>query len=82
MTEPDDSVVRREIARQTVAMVFSVAGALITVYVMRRFNDPDFGRTAKMWAALQVKELAEKRVHWWQNVADRAAFFYDQEKAW
>jgi hypothetical protein len=81
MSDTDDTVMR-EIKRQTVALVFSVAGALITVYVMRRMHDPDFGRTAKMWAALQVKQLADKQVHWWQDIADRATFVYDQEKAW
>lgn len=81
MSEQDD-IIRREIQRQTVELVFSIAGALATVYVMRRFNDPDFGRTAKMWAALKVRQLAEKQVHWWQDIADRATFVYDQEKAW
>lgn len=81
MTESDDTV-RREIKRQTVVLVFSIAGAWATVYVMRRFNDPDFGRTAKMWTALKIKQLAEQQVHWWKDIADRATFVYDQEKAW
>lgn len=81
MTEPDDTVTR-EIKRQMIVLAFSVAGALITVYVMRRLDDPDFGRTAKMRAALEVKHFAEKRVQWWQDIADRATFVYDQEKAW
>lgn len=81
MAENDDTVTR-EIKRQMVVLAFSVAGALITVYVMRRLDDPDFARTAKMRAALQVKQFAEKRVQWWQDIADRATFVYDQEKAW
>lgn len=81
MTEQDDTV-RREVKRQTVALAFSIAGAVITIYVMRHFNDPDFGRTAKMWTALKVKTVAEHQVHWWQDIADRATFVYDQEKAW
>lgn len=80
MGEPDP-IVRREVKRQTVVLLFSVAGALITVYVMRRFNEPDFGRTLKMSAALKVKRFAASQVDWWQGVADRASTIYNQEKA-
>lgn len=80
MGEPDP-IVKREIKRQTVVLLFSLAGALITVYVMRKMNEPDFGRTLKMSAALKVKHFASAQVDWWQGVADRASTIYNREKA-
>lgn len=77
MTEPDHTV-SREVKRQTVILIFSALGAVITVYVMRHMSDPDIGRTLKMKAALEAMNLADKQVKWWQRVADRAAAIYDQ----
>lgn len=73
-------VAKKETARQTVILAFSVVGALAMMYVMRKANEPDAFRTFKMGSALKVKRFAQKRADWWQDVADKAATAYQRER--
>lgn len=72
---------KEETTRQTIILVFSVIGAAASLYVMRKFDQPEAGRIAKMASALAVKRFANKRANWWQDVADKAATIYNREKA-
>lgn len=73
-------VLKTETTRQTVILLFSIAGAIATVAIARRFSDPDIGRYYRMYLALWVKRHADKRVTFWQNIADHAATTYNAEK--
>lgn len=79
-TESVPDVAKRETVRQAVILVFSLAGAIGTLYVVQRFSEPDAFRTVKMELALKVKRMAQKRADWWQNLADKAASTYNREK--
>lgn len=72
---------KEETTRQTIILVFSVAGAAASLYILRKFDQPNAGRIAKMTAALAVKRFANKRANWWQDIADKAATMYNREKA-
>lgn len=73
-------IIKTETTRQAVIFVFSVAGIVATVWLMQELSDPDSLKTFKMRTALKVKRFAEKKVVYWQKVADDAATFYNQEK--
>jgi hypothetical protein len=80
-TPPPDHIVSREAKRQAVILLFSVAGAIVTVYVMRHMSNPDIFRTLKMSASLKLKRAAQSQADMWQGLADKAATWYNQEKA-
>lgn len=72
---------KEETTRQTIILVFSLVGTAGVVYLMRKLDQPEFGRTAKMMTALAVKRFANKRAEWWQDIADKAATVYNRERA-
>ena len=71
---------KEETTRQTIILVFSVLGTAGMLYVLRKFDRPDAGRTIKMAGALKVKRFANKQVDFWQNIADKAATTYQRER--
>lgn len=72
--------VKDEAARQTIILVFSLAGTIATCYVLYMFAQPDAFKTLKMRAALALKHLAQRQTDWWQTVADNAATAYQRER--
>lgn len=72
---------KEETTRQTIILVFSVVGAAASIYVMRKFDQPESGRFIKMTSALAVKRFANRCANWWQDVADKAATVYNRERA-
>lgn len=79
-SETVTEVAKRETTRQTIILVFSLAGVLGTLYIAQRFSEPDAFRTAKMQLALKAKRVAQHRADWWQDKADKAATVYNREK--
>lgn len=82
MTEPETvtDVAKRESTKQSVILVFSLAGTLGTLYIIQRFSEPDSFRTLKMLLALKAKRIAQAQADWWQDKADKAASAYNREK--
>jgi hypothetical protein len=74
--ETTTEVAKKETVKQSIILVFTVASAAIMVYVMT----PDAFRTTKMALALQTKRFAQKRVDYWQGIADKAATWYNRER--
>lgn len=73
-------VVREETARQAVILLFSVAGAVITVAAMRSVSNPDGWKTTKMATARAVESYAMRQAAWWAGLADRASRWYERER--
>jgi hypothetical protein len=73
-------VIKVETSRQTIILLFSVAGSVAAVLVMRAISGPDVIRTLKMRWALRAKRLAEKQVEWWERKRDAAATAYNRER--
>lgn len=73
-------VAKREATRQAIILVFSIAGTIGSVYLVKKFTEPDTGKTLKMMTALHVKRFAGRNVDFWQRIADRAATAYNREK--
>lgn len=69
-----------ETKRQTVILVFSTIGTLVTVYLIYEFSKPDAFKTLKMKMALQLKRFSQSQVDWWQRQADNAATMYNRER--
>jgi hypothetical protein len=78
--ETVSDVTKKETARQTVILVFSLAGTVAMVWVMQKVSNPDSFRTAKMYGALTVKRFAESRSQWWADKAAWAATIYNSER--
>lgn len=74
------SVVRVESARQTVILVFGLVGSIMTVYIVRKLNDPDALSTFKMWGALTVKRWADRQSARFARLATHMANVYNGEK--
>lgn len=75
------SVAKTETTRQTVILVFSLAGTVGAIYLMNKFTEPDAFRMLKMTAALRAKHLAQRQADWWQRQADKAATVYNRERS-
>jgi hypothetical protein len=73
-------VVVLETTRQTVILVFSLVGTVLMLYAYAKFAEPDAFRRVKTATALWAKRYAQKRVDWWQRIADKAATIYNIER--
>lgn len=73
-------VAKVEVTRQTIVFVFGVAGTLATVYIARKFNDPDNWSTFKMWGALTIKRWADAQSARFARLATHMANVYNGEK--
>jgi len=71
-------VVKKESARQTVILVFTLVGIVATAAVL---NSHDEWRTIKMATALGAKRICQHEADRWQTWADHAATRYNREKA-
>lgn len=80
MADEPTEVIKEETARQSVILIFSVAGAVLTVAAMKMLNDPDGWKTVKMATARGIESLAQRQAERWANLADRASRWYDREK--
>jgi hypothetical protein len=78
MTNP--TPIRDEAQRQAVILLFSAAGAVVTILIVYHFSNPDALKTLKMSALLRVKRFAQKQVDRWQELADKTATLYNREK--
>lgn len=74
------SVAKVEVTRQTIVFLFGVAGTIATVYIARKFNDPDNWSTFKMWGALTVKRWADRQADRFTRLAAHMATVYNGEK--
>jgi hypothetical protein len=81
MTGDIATVAEEEITRQTVILVFSAVGVLITVWIMEGVTKPDTYRTLRMGMSLWAKRFCQKEADRWQLWADNAASAYNREKA-
>lgn len=74
------TVLKTETARQFIILVFGIVGAVASVAVVRHVSNPDVASYYRMYLALWVKRYAERRVVFWERLADRAATAYNGEK--
>lgn len=81
MTESVTGVAKEEITRQTVILIFSIAGVAATVWAMQGLSDPDTFRTVRMGTLLWAKRLFRRQADRLQEWADKAATAYNREKA-
>lgn len=80
MSDDVVDIAKEETVRQTVILGFSLVGTVIMVYLMRKANDPDVFRTAKMASALRLKRIAQRQAVWWEDLAEKAATVYQKER--
>ena len=73
-------VVKRESARQTVALVFGLAGTLATYYLVKVIRDDDKQRYYKMWLAWHGKHWADKQADRFTRLASWLGDIYNGEK--
>lgn len=73
-------VVIEESSRQAVILVFSLIGTVVMLYLYTKLGEPDSFRKLKVTTALNLKRYAQKRVDWWQRIADKAATIYNSER--
>lgn len=76
--EPLVEVAKQEATRQLVILLFTLCGAGIMVWVMRKMDEPDFFITLKMRVALEWKHYCQERADMWQDRAGKAATWYQQ----
>lgn len=81
MGETVTGVAKEEITRQTVILIFSIAGVAATVWVMQGLGNPDTFRTLKMAGSLWLKRQCQREADRWQRWADDAGSAYNREKA-
>lgn len=74
-------VVKEESARQTVILVFSAVGIVVSIVILQAVGNADNVRTFKMGSALFVKRICQKGADKLQDWADTAATAYNREKA-
>lgn len=58
----------------------TVAGALLTAYLIRKVAAPDFPVVLRMKTALVVKRVADAQAAAWQKVASDAATAYQKAR--
>lgn len=73
-------VARVEITRQTVILVFGIAGTVASVYIARRMQDELAMSIVKMQGALWVKRWADKWSDRFTRLSGWAANVYNGEK--
>ena len=73
-------VVKTEGTRQTIILVFSLVGTVLTYYVIRKLQEPDSLSTAKMAGALVVKRWSDKQADRFNRLSLRMATIYNGEK--
>jgi len=79
----DDSIggiIAEETSRQTVILIFTLVGTVLVIYVAAKLGEPDSFRRLKISSALAVKRYAQKQVDKWQEIADKAATIYNNER--
>jgi len=81
MSENEDGTARQEIVKQTVILVFSLAGTVGTIFLMRYLNNPDFLRENKMRLALAGQQFCSRQAHWWDAKSKWFVARYDEERA-
>lgn len=75
-------IVRDESAKQAVILVFSLAGTIATIIIVRYLHDESRLHLAKMQLALWVKRYAQHKSEQWQAIADKAATEFNRLKEW
>ena len=79
--EPEvGQVVRSESARQSIILIFSLAGTLLSVWFVRELNDPDAVKLFKMRTSLAIKRWADKQAERFSKLATTMANIYNGEK--
>ena len=73
-------VAKTEVTRQVIALVFSVAATIATVWVAQKMQEPDFRSTLKMGTALMVKRWADRQAARFARLATHMANVYNGEK--
>lgn len=81
MADKPLDVIKEETTRQAIVLLFSVAGAVVTLFVVRARDDAVLRSTMKMQFALSAKRFCQHRADRWQDWADKAATLYNREKA-
>lgn len=76
----DESIVVEETKRQTVILLYSAVGTLVTMWIITNMTTPDAWDTAKMKISLALKKFAMKRADFWLGVTDRADRFYERNR--
>jgi type II secretory pathway pseudopilin PulG len=81
--ESPGSVARQEIARQSVILVFGIAGAAVMVWIQhqQRTATADDWALLRMRAAKQAERLAATGAGRLWAVAERARLVYERERA-
>lgn len=73
-------VAKTEATRQTIILLFGIAGVVVSVYVQRKMSDPDVMSTLKMATALYVKRWADRQADRFTRLASHMANVYNGEK--
>ena len=68
------------IKRMLVELGMAVVIGVVAVKVQRAASRPDFGRTFVMGRVWAVKQYAEGRVRFWEEVRGKAATTYNRMK--
>jgi hypothetical protein len=79
MDDDGENAIVEQGKRELVALVFSVAGTLITMYIVMNYSTSSM-QAFRMRVALKVKHFAEKQADYWHDVAGKAASAYNREK--
>lgn len=66
--------------RMIVELGMAVVIGVVAVKVQRAASRPDFGRTFAMGRVWAIKQYAESRVRFWENVRGEAASAYNRMK--
>lgn len=83
MTEPTAKpldVVSEESARQTVILVFTLAGLVLSAWVIEEYASVDSLREMKMRILLRTKRVMQCISDWSQKQADNAATAYQKQR--
>lgn len=73
-------VVKRESAKQSVILVFGVAGTILTYYIVAKMRDPDVFKYWKMRSALACKRWADRWSDRFTRLALHMSTVYNGEK--
>lgn len=74
-------VLQEETTRQTVILIFGIAGAIATVTISRMAMEPDQWRTVKMAVAKTVYRHCRKGALTLMDIAAKADEIYERNRA-
>lgn len=75
-------IAKKEVTKQTIELVFMVAGVALVALVHRHVSDPDNWRTLKARTTLWVADFAFKQQRIWRRIENDARTVYRDMLEW